>query len=150
MTASCIALDQIQSRTATSMALAIYARRVREGFFAFTCGRPLLFFLVSRVNQLNASLRSGALEKLSDEQLREVAGLLKQLHVYLVRLSQDERVNGYWVMKSSLRSIQESAEDLESIIENIFLSLDPGFHKAVSSATEKLKLGAEERAAMLR
>lgn len=150
MTAACITLDQIESRTATSVALAIYVRRARDGFVAVTLGRPLLALLVYRLNQLKVPLRSGTLEKLSDKELNEVAGLLKQLNSSLMRLAQDEELRSHGSLKGALQSIQENIEDFESILENIYLTLDPGFHKGVSSAIDKLKLGVEERAAVLR
>jgi len=150
MTAACITLDQIEARTATSVALAIYARRVQDTFVSIAVGKPLLGLLNLRLNQLKTPLRSGFLEKLSDEQLAEVAGLLKNLNACLLRLAEDERLRTNYYLKSGIERIRENREDFESILENIYLTLDPGFHKAVSSAIDKLNLGVDDRAAMLR
>ena len=82
-----------------------------------------------------------------------MAELLKQLNSYVLRLGQEFRASGvteYSFLRPSIHSIQNSAEDLESVLENIYLALDPGFHKAVSSAIDKLSLGVGERATMLR
>jgi len=150
MNAGCITLDQIESRTATSVALAIYAKRVRDGFVTVTLRKPLLALLNFRLNQLKKPLQAGALEGLAPEQLNEVAGLLKQLNSCLLRLTEDSEIRSHKGLKSAVKSIEESIEDFESILENIYLALDPAFHGAVSSAIERLKLGVEERAAVLR
>lgn len=150
MTVACAAFDQIESLTATSVALAIYARRARDGVLAFTVGRPLLALLNFRLNQLKIPLRSGALERLTDEQLKELAPLLKQLRTCLIRLMADEGLRAHGSLGTSLRAIQESAEDFESIVEDIYLALDPEFHTAVNSAIVKLDFGFEERATVPR
>lgn len=150
MTAACITLDQIEARTATSVALAIYVRRVQATFVAIAVGKPLLGLLNIRLNQLKAPLRSGVLNQLSDDELREVAGLLKNLNSCLLRLAEDNKPFANHYLRSGIEKIKESREDFESILENIYLALDPGFHKAVSSAIDKLNIGVEERAAMLR
>lgn len=150
MSAACITLDQIESRTATSVVLAIYARRTRDGIVAATLGKTLFRLLNYRLNQLKIPLRSGALEQLSEEQLNEVAGIIKNLNICLLRLAEDGEVRSHKCLKDQVESILESTEDFESILENIYLSLDPSFHKAVTSAIGKLNIGVEERATVLR
>jgi len=145
MSAACITFDQIESRTATSVLLAIYAKRVRDSFVAVTLCWPLLALLNLRLSQLIIPLKSGALDNLSPEQLNEVAALLKGLNNRLVGLTEDEGIRSQIALKGTLQSIAESIEDFDSILENIYLALDPAFHGAVSSAIERLNLGVEER-----
>lgn len=150
MTAACITLDQIESRTATNLALANYGRRVRYGIISVTFGKLLLSVLVHRLNQLKKQLQSGFLERLNEQQLQEFSGLLKQLICSLIRLSTNSRMSSHQSLNPSIQAIQDSIEDFESILENIYLTLDPGFHKAVSSAIDGLSLGVEDRAILLR
>lgn len=150
MSAACITLDQIESRAATSTALAVYARRVRDGLVAAALARPLLQFLNYRLDQLNSQLRSGALDELSGEQLGEVTTHLKTLNISLLRLGEDGNLRKHASLSAQLEKICASAEDFDSIMENIYLALDPSFHGAVSSAIEQLNLGVEERAALHR
>jgi hypothetical protein len=141
MTAASITLDQIESRTAVNLALASYVRRVRDGIMSDMAGHFLLSVLIHRLEKLKTPLRSGFLDKLSDEQLQQFSGLLKQLICALVRVAE--------VDSARSKVVQEYIEDFESILENIYLALDPGFHKAVSLAIEKLDVGVNERATML-
>ena len=141
MIAASLTLDQIESRTAVNLTLATYVRRIRDGIMSDAIGGLLLTVLVHRLEKLKKPLRSGFLDKLSDAQLQEFSGLLKQLICALVRVGEvdptrSEVIHGY-------------IEDFESILENIHLALDPGFHKAVSLAIEKLDVGVNERASML-
>lgn len=142
MTAASFTFDQIESRTAVNLALASYVRRWRDGVISDVFGNLLLSVLVRRLDQLKVPLHSGFLEKLSDDQLREFSGLLKQLICALARVAAES---------ASKRSIiEENIEDFESILENIYLALDPSFHKAVSSAIDGLHVGVEDRATLLR
>jgi len=153
MTAACVTFEQIESSAASTVAWAIHARRIRDGFVALTFGAAILAYFAHKLEKLVITLRSGALSNLSDEQLIELAELLKQLNGYVLRLGPDFAASGvteYSFLKPSIQSIQDSAEDLESILENIYLALDPGFHKAVSSAIDKMNLGVEARATLLR
>lgn len=147
---ACITLDQIESRTATSLAIAIYTRRVRDGFVALIFGKPALAFLNFRLKQLKMPLRVGALDNLSNEQLSEVAILLKQLNAALVRLVENGELRSHGFLTKTMVQIEDNVEDFESILENIYLSLNPDFHGVVSSAIEKLHLGVGERVAMSR
>ena len=150
MTAACTTFDQIESRTATSVALAIYARRVRDGIVAVSLGKPLLKVLNFRLVQLKLPLRHGALDSFSTGQLTEFAGLLRNLNICLLRLAEDTDVQSHSLLRSDIETVKEHVEDFESILESIYLALDPEFHKAVSSAIDKLNIGVEERAALLR
>lgn len=150
MTAVCATFDQIESRTAISLSLAIQARRMRERVSAATVGRALLFVLNHKLTKLTVVLRSGALEHLEEEKLREVAGLLKPLHACLLRLTQDSELKSYASLTTALSQVEYNKETVESVLENIYLSLDPKFRKAVTLAINKLDLGVEERAAVLR
>ena len=87
---------------------------------------------------------------MSPEQLNEVAALLKNLNNCLVRLTEDGEVRSQKALKNALQSIERSIEDFDSILENIYLALDPMFAGAVSSAIGRLNLGVEERVTVLR
>jgi len=123
---------------------------MRDRFVAVTLAWPLLALLNLRLNQLKAPLKSGALDGLSPEQLNEVAALLKNLNNCLVRLTEDGEVRSQKALKNALQSIERSIEDFDSILENIYLALDPMFAGAVSSAIGRLNLGVEERVTVLR
>lgn len=150
MTADCITLDQIESRAATSQALASYTRRLRDGIIAATICRTLLKILNSKLEQLKFPLRKGALDRLSPDELAEVATLLKALNIQLLRMADDSVLRSYRSLNKELEKVCESVEDLESILENIYLALDPVFHETMGSAIEKLDLGVEQRAALSR
>jgi hypothetical protein len=138
------------SGTASSLALANRARRVRDGFVASTYGKFLLVFLNRKLHELREPLRSGALEKLSQEELQEIAGLIRQLIAGLNRLSDDAELKSHKGLESALQVIAGNIEGFQSILESIYLALDPEFKVAISSAIGQLKLGVEERAALLR
>jgi len=150
MTAACITLDQIESRAATSAVLASYVRRVPDRIIAATVGRAILKFLNTRLEQLKEPLRKGSLDELSSEELVEVATLLKALNISLLRMGEDQALRSHRSLKVELEKVCESVEDFESILENIYLALDPGFHGTVATAIEKLDLGVERRATLSR
>lgn len=150
MTAACTTFDQVEFRAATSVALANRTRRVRDGFLAATLGKILLVFLNHKLGQLRESLRSGSLDNLSREQLQEVAALLKQLTTSLLRLVEDSELQSHRVLAADLSETEHRVEGFESILENIYLALDPEFKIAVSSAIDQLRLGVEESATVSR
>ena len=146
MTAGCITFDEIESRTESTVALAIYARQVQAGFWAYAIGVPLLHILNTRLDDLKASLDTAFLNKLNDEQMIELSDLLKQLHSRLERIVSTQ--SQFKHVKKNLERIEDSAEDLESIVENIHLAVNQGFHKVVSSAISNLNVEAGESATM--
>lgn len=150
MTAACTTFDQVEYRAATSVALANRARHVRDGFVAAILGKFLLALLTHKLDQLRQSLRSGSLDKLNQDQLQEVAALLKQLITSLLRLIEDSELRSHAFLTADLAEIEEKVEGFESILENIYLALDPEFKIAVSSAIDQLRLGVEESAAVSR
>src|SRR5208337_1061660 len=99
MSAACITFDQIESRTAISVLLAIWAKRVRDNFIAVTLCWPLLALLNLRLSKLRIPLKSGALDSLSPEQLNEVAALLKGLNNRLIGLTEDEEIRSHKAIK---------------------------------------------------
>lgn len=151
MTAGCITFEEVESRAESTVALAIFARRVQEGFWAHAVGVPLLHFLNTKLDDLKLRLSTPFLDKLNDDQMLELSDLLKQLHARLERVvsvSRQSRLDKYKHVKKNLDRIEDSAEDFESIVENIHLAVNPTFHNVVSSAISKLKTEVGESAAM--
>jgi hypothetical protein len=145
MTAACVAFNDIESRAVSTLALAMHVRRIRDGLLEAVVLTPLVALLINRTSALRNKLRGGVLEKLSDEQLKNLAIRLIDLNFTLRELARTGMI--YPVLRIPLHKIQESAEDFDSIVENIYLTLDPSFHRIIESAIEELRLpGVEERA----
>jgi len=153
MTPGCITFEEIESRAESTLALAIHARRAKENVLAHTILFPLLVFLNRKLNELTHGLSVASLEKCNDEQLREVADLLKQVHVWLEKLllgAEQSEMYRFKVIQKQFKRIANGCEDLESIVENIHLAINPTFHKVVSSALAQLTVGVDENADLLR
>jgi hypothetical protein len=153
MTAGCITFEDIESRAESSVALAIHARHIKDGLLAHTVGYLVFSVLAYKVNDLSSRLQTPVLEKCNDAQLSELADLLKQLVVRLVRITtqaEESDLERYAILRKPLQRIENSIEEFDSIIENVYLAINPDFHKAVSSAIDKLHLGVEESATLQR
>jgi len=152
MTAACITFEQIEDRAENSLALAIWAKRVSATALAFVVGNGLMAFLATSLKNLDQVLTTEALERFSPEQLRDLASKLKELLPRLTRLCagiQSSPMNKL-LLPGLIKDICETAENLESALENIQFALRPEFHDAVSSAIDRLRLGAETSASMSR
>jgi len=153
MTAGCITFEQIESRAESTLALAIYARRAKENVLAHTVLLPLVAFLNRELDKLTTALKTPAVETCNDEQLTEIADLLKQIHTFLGKLlfgAEQSNLYRFKAVRKQFKRIEDRCEDLESIIENIHLAINPTFHKVVSSALAQLNVGADENATLLR
>jgi hypothetical protein len=146
MTAGCITFEVLEARAETSVGLAIFAKRMRDGLRSVISGAILLPLLAHKMDELACILKSGILERLSDQQLQELADLLKQLNALTKQVQPP--VGAPRLIGRYFQRIQDRSEDFESVIENIYLALDPNFHKAVSSAIDKLHVGVEESATL--
>lgn len=153
MTASCITFEEIESRAESTLALAIYARRAKEHVLANTVLLPLLAYLNRELDKLTTALKTPSVEKCNDEQLVELADMLKQVHAFLGKLllgAEQSNLYRFKAVRKQFKRIEDRSEDLESIIENIHLAVNPAFHKVVSSALAQLNVGVDENAALLR
>jgi hypothetical protein len=148
MSAAAITFEVLEARAETSVGLAIFAKRMRDGLNSVISGAVLLPLLARKMDELACILKSGILERLSDQQLRELADLLKQLNALTRHVPRPVSTPRF--IERYFQRIQDRSEDFESVIENIYLALDPNFHKAVSSAVDKLHLGVEESATLQR
>ena len=118
---------------------------------AYAVGAPLLHFLARKLDELQACLTTEALEQCNDDQLREIAEQLRLINARLVRLLSSTKQSGLYkhkAFKNTLPRIEARSEDLESLIEDIYLAVNPNFHKVVSSAVAKLGIGVEESATL--
>lgn len=153
MNAGCITFEDLEYRAESTVALAIHARHIKDGVLAHTVGYVVLAILSRKVSDLNRHLRTPELEKCTDEQLSELADLLKQLNARLVRIVSQVRqadAHRFAIVERQLAKLENAIEDLESIIENVYLAINPEFRTVVSSAIQKLGIGVEERAALSR
>jgi hypothetical protein len=150
MTTECLTLDKLGTNIDGSVWLAITARKLRERIIAATVGKAVLRALNKRLDEVYTPLRSGVLDRLTDDQLIELSSLLKNLNIYLLKLNNDQDISSHRSLQGELEKISDSVENFESIRENIHLALDPRFKKAVSSAIEKLNLGVLNVATMPR
>jgi hypothetical protein len=153
MTSACLTFDEIESQTVSAMALAFRARQIKDGLLSATISIPLLLLLANRSNKLHELLRSGVLDKMSDDQLKNLACRLLDFNRALKRVSDHAEVTGigrHHLVKPALQRIRENLDNFDSTIENIYLALDPAFREAIDLAVDKLNLGVEERAAVLR
>lgn len=152
MTAGCITFEEIESRAESTLALAIHVRRAKENVFAHTVLLPLVVYLNRELNKLTIALKTPSVETYNDEQLVELAALLKQIHAFLGKLllgAEQSNVYRFKAVQRQFERIEDRCEDLESIIENIHLAINPTFHKVVSSALAQLSV-RDENAALLR
>lgn len=153
MTAGCITFEEIESRAASTLALAIYARRAKEHVLAHTVLLPLVAYLNRELNKLTIALKTPSVETCNDQQLVELANLLKYIHAFLGKLllgAEQSNVYRFKAVQRQFKQIEDRCEDLESIIENIHLAINPAFHKVVSSALAQLDVRVDENAALLR
>lgn len=153
MTAGCITFEEIESRAASTLALAIYARRAKEHVLAHTVLLPLVAYLNRDLNKLTLALKTPSVEACNDQQLVELANLLKYIHAFLGKLvlgAEQSNVYRFKAVQRQFKRIDDRREDLESIIENIHLAINPTFHKVVSSALAQLDVRVDENAALLR
>lgn len=153
MTASCITFEEIESRAASTLALAIYARRAKEHVLAHTVLLPLVAYLNRDLNKLTIALKTPSVEACNDQQLVELANLLKYIHAFLGKLllgAEQSNAYRFKAVQRQFKRIDDRREDLESIIENIHLAINPTFHKVVSSALAQLDVRVDENAALLR
>ncbi len=153
MTAGCITFEQIESRAESTLALAIHVRRAKENVLAHTVLLPLLAYLNRELNKLITALKTPSVETCNDEQLVELADLLKQIHAFLGKLllgAEQSNLYRFKAVQKRFKRIEDRCEDLESIIENIHLAVNPTFHKVVSSALAQLNVKIDENATLLR
>lgn len=148
MTAAAITFEQIEDRAEDSLALTIWAKRASDTALAVVVGNTLVAILSVSLKKFDRVLATEALERLSQEQLKELAGKLKELLPRLTRLCSELRsIQKYKLLVPSLiNSVCETTENLESVLENISFALRPDFHNAVSSAIDRLGVGAETSA----
>lgn len=153
MSAATLTFEQIESRADSTVAWAIHARRVRDGVFACVICAPLVLIVKAKLHDLTRHLSSDVLEGLTDEQARKLADLLQQLSVRLTEINTALRDTGlcrFRILSAVLEKMESSHDDVDSIIENLRLSLNKDFRGAVSSAIDQLKIGVENRAPVLR
>jgi|HubBroStandDraft_4_1064222.scaffolds.fasta_scaffold386375_1 hypothetical protein len=153
MTTAIITFEEIEARTENTVAFAIFAKRIRDHVQAFTIGALFLPFFANRLTGLSRALKSGVLDNCSDEQLRELAELLKQLNSQVLKLNAEANASGISsvsTVSGALHRISESSEDFKDILEGIYLTLDPSFNKVMSNAVDRLNLGVKESASVSR
>src|SRR5215469_13062789 len=149
MPTGCITFEEIESRAESTLALAIYARRAKENVLAHTVLLPLLAYLNRELGKLTLALKTPSIETWNDEQLAELADLLKQIHAFLGKLllgAEQSNLYRFKAVQKQFKRIEDRCEDLESIVENIHLATNPTFHKVVSSALAQLNVGVDENA----
>jgi hypothetical protein len=145
--------QEIEARTETAVAFAILAKRIRDHVQAIMIGSFVLPLLARRLEALSRGFKSGVLDQCTEKELGELAELLRQLHSQVLKLTDDADSSGIsnvGTVSGALLRIRETNEDLHDILEGIYLTLDSGFHKVMSSAIDKLNLGVKESATLPR
>src|SRR5258706_15867740 len=119
-----LTFKEIEARTETTVAFAIFAKRIRDHVQAFTIGSLVLPFFARRLEKLSRGLKSGVLDNCTDEQLRELAELLRHLNSQVMKLGEEAETSGIknvGTVRGSLLRIRESGEDFKDILEGIYL-----------------------------
>jgi hypothetical protein len=148
MTAASITFEQIEERAETSLAWAIWAKRASATALSVVVGNAFLAVLAGSLKSLDQALTTEALEKLSPEQLKDLSVKLKELLPRLNSLCGDVKTEHLrkFFFTGLVNQVCEAAEDLESAHETIRFALRPDFNSTLTSAIERLKLGAENSA----
>jgi len=119
---------------------------------AAVVGNMFLAILSANLKGLHGVLTTEALEKFSPDQLKELSVKLKELMPRFTRLCSEIESSDMKkiLLQNLVSSVSESTEDLDSVLENINFSLRPDFQDAISSAIDRLRLGAEASATVPR
>jgi hypothetical protein len=147
---SAITFEQIEHRTESSLALAIWAKQASATVLAFLVCNTILGILSSTLKDLDGSLTTENLDGFTDEQLRDLALKLKELVPRLKELClQVESPAANRILYTPfVEGVCKATDNLDSSLEDISFALRPDFHDAVSSAINGLGLKADSIAAV--
>lgn len=141
MAAASLTFEQIESSTGKTYAFAVFAEHARTGIsVAFRIFA--LFLLAKRLKKLiSVGLSSQSLERLTEDQAKELLPLIRNLHTQLVRLSKScppdvERIP---LLSASVNIIEESAEELDEVLEDLVLMHDTEFNSLISRSVAEVR-----------
>jgi hypothetical protein len=132
-----ITFDQLESNAENSLAWVLWAKNVKNVAVA-----AVMMALVNKVlGSFLSSLTADRLNVLSHEQAKEFRAKLQQIHAPLVLLLNHRGcgvLKSNLLFRSSIEGLEESAEDLSDIIEDLVLADNPQFNKLVHDCVQAL------------
>lgn len=139
MSTATITFDQMESRADRALGLTLWAKHAKYAVLL----AAILALLNQCLSRVVTSFSPDKLEALSPEQATEATKKLQELHEELVRLL---RMHGLVQMKSnafyrsSIQGLQEVAEDISDIIEDLVLSENVEFRSLLAECAKDLSL----------
>jgi len=133
-----LTFDQMERSADRTLAVVLWAKHVKY----VTEGVVLFAFL----NQLLRSLVRGLsaddkLNSLSEDQIKELTSTLREIHEGLLQVLEHNAMcllKRKVLFKGSIASIEERAEDLSDIIENLVLSCNSDFRAIVADCVTSI------------
>lgn len=127
MTTSTLTFDQMERSADRTLAFALWAKNVKNVALA-AMWMKILDLSVKRL--VNSFARNEKLAGISDEQAKELAKKLQEIHSqldFLLHRSTVIQWRSKWLFSASVNGIESSVEDLADIIEDLILSCNPKF-----------------------
>jgi hypothetical protein len=147
MPSSGITFEQLEGKAGRTLSVASFVAFARTGVRVFS-GSVGVLYLARKLDRLTNNLLSTKnLEKLTPENSEEFSRILESLYDILVRImkeaEKDPKVFDAPIFGPAFSSIRANTEDLEDIIDNIKLSLDPQFRSVVDRAIQDLEVSSK-------
>ncbi len=133
-----LTFDQMERSADRTLAVVLWAKHVKhitEGVFLFAILNQLLRSLVRSLSA------DDKLNSLSEDQVKELTSTLREIHDGLLQVLDHNAMcllKRKVLFKASIASIEESAEDLSDIIENLVLSCNPDFRAIVADCVQSI------------
>ena len=137
MSAAAITFDQIECRADRALAFTLWAKHARS-FVACVAGTALLNQIMKA---LIGSLTPEHVNSLSTNQVVELTKKLQELHGLLNQLLTMrgiERARSAPILGSLIRDLDDHAEDLGDIVEDLVLSERPEFRSLLTECMEDI------------
>ena len=137
-----LTFDQMKGKAERTLGIVLWAKNVRN----VIAGAALMAGLSQALKMLVVSLsRDQRLATLTDDQARELAGKLRELHSnldFVLHRNKIVQCKKSIVFGPFVRGIEESTADLADIIEDLLLSCDKDFRTMISDCVMALPLGS--------
>jgi hypothetical protein len=138
MTTATLTFDQMERCADRTFALALWAKHARR-----IVRVTMTLTIVSQATRmLVKGFTPERLEALDSKQAIELTKRLQELHSLLLQLCRSTRLNGlanHPIFGGSIRSLQDSTEDLGEIIEDLVLSENEQFKSLIARAAQGLQ-----------
>jgi hypothetical protein len=142
MSANSLTFNEIETTTNKALAYAILASQAAHAYIAAI---RMAREMAKALEELVAALPGQALARLTLEQKKWLTPRLQEIHRYLADLSRSNEtalVSRIPILGNWVRRIQDGAEDLGDIIEDLVLADDADFRNLLA-ACERTVIAAE-------